>query len=158
MTPALLKAATQELECKFLATRLSWIFLTVLGVGTGYIAYTTLSMGTAINIGSAVYPLILSGVIVIISLYGVIFGDRDDPKELNFRGFSGVVGAVVVFILTIEHIGIVPSVIVSMVIAYAGQAQGGYRFFLVYASLFGVGTWLLFTLALGLPLPAVDIP
>ena len=141
-----------------MVNRLSWIFLTLLGAWTGYIAYTTLSMGTAINIGSAVYPLILSGVIVVISLYGAVFGDRDDPKALNLRGFSGVVGSVVVFILTIEHIGIVPSVIVSMVIAYAGQVKGGYRFFLVYASLFAVGTWLLFTLALGIPLPAIEIP
>lgn len=153
-----MKAVIYELECTFLVNRLSWIFLTVLGAWTGYVAYTTLSMGTAINIGSAVYPLILSGIIVIIALYGVIFGDRDDPEELNLRGFSGVVGSVVVFILTIEHLGIVPSVILSMVTAYAGQAKAGYRFFLVYASLFAIGTWLLFTLALGLPLPAIDLP
>lgn len=130
----------------------------VLGASTGYIAYTTLSMGTAINIGSAVYPLILSGVIFVISLYGVIFGDQESSKELDLRGFSGVVASVVAFILTIEHIGIVPSVILSMVIAYAGQSKGGYVFFLVYASLFAVGTWLLFNLALGLPLPAIKIP
>ncbi len=138
--------------------RLSWIFLAALGAATSFIAYTSLSMGTAINVGSAVYPLILSGIILVLSLHGVIFGDRRDPHALNMRGFAGVVGSVVVFILAIEHIGMVPTVVASMLVAYAGQSQGGYRFFLVYAALFGLATWLLFTFALGLPVPAVRIP
>lgn len=137
-----------------MVNRLSWIFLTVLGAAAAYIALTTLSMGTPINIGSAVYPLILSGVIFFISLYSVLFGGREESTKVDIRGFAGVVGAVVAFIVTIEFIGIIPSVVLSMVIAYMGQLKGGYRFFFVYACLFAVGTWLLFNLALGLPLPA----
>lgn len=143
------------MEQKPLVNRLSWICLTILGAAGCYIAYMTLSIGTAINIGSAVYPLILSGIILVISLKGAIFGDNAGPDELNLRGFIGVVGSVVVFIATIETLGLIPSVIASMVVAYAGQVKGGYRFFLIYASLFAIGTWLLFTFALGLPLPAV---
>lgn len=138
--------------------RLSWIFLAILGATTSFIAYTSLSMGTVTNVGSAVYPLILSGLIIVIALYVLIVGDKEEPHAVNVRGFTGVVASVVVFIAAIEHIGLIPTVIASMVVAYAGQTEGGYRFFLVYASLFAVGTWLLFTLALGLPLPAVVIP
>jgi hypothetical protein len=138
--------------------RLSWIFLAILGVATSFIAYTSLSMGTVTNVGSAVYPLILSGLIIVIALYVLIVGDKEEPHAVNMRGFTGVVASVVVFIAAIEHIGLIPTVVASMVVAYAGQTQDGYRFFLVYASLFAVATWLLFTLALGLPLPAVVMP
>lgn len=137
--------------------RLSWFFLALLGVATGLVAYTSLSTGTVINVGSAAYPLILSGLIVVIALYGLIVGDREEPGTVNMRGFAAVVSSVVVFIAAIEHIGIIPTVIASMAVAYAGQAQGKYRFFLIYAGLFAVGTWLLFTLALGLPLPAFEL-
>lgn len=138
--------------------RLSWVFLAILGATTSFIAFTSLSMGTVINVGSAVYPLILSGIILVISLHGVIFGDSQDPHGLDIRGFAGVVGAVVVFIALIEHIGMVPTVVASMLVAYAGQSRGGYWFFIVYAALFALATWLLFTFALGLPVPAVQIP
>ncbi len=138
--------------------RLSWIFLAGLGAATSFIAYTSLTMGTVINIGSAVYPLILSGIIFVIALYAAVVGDREDPHAVNLRGFTGVVGSVLIFIAAIEYLGLVPTVIASMVVAYAGQTRGGYRFFLVYASLFAVGTWLLFTLALGLPVPAFRMP
>lgn len=141
-----------------MTNRLSWIFLAILGATTTFIAYTTLRMGTVINIGSAVYPLILSGIILLISLQCVIFGDSQDPRPLNIRGFAGVVGSVVVFIAAIEHIGMVPTVVLSMLVAYAGQSHGGYTFFLVYAALFGLATWLLFTFALGLPVPVVEMP
>ena len=138
--------------------RLSWGFLALLGAMSSFVAFTSLSMGSVINIGSAVYPLILSGLIVVIALYVLIVGDNEEPGSIDVRGFAGVASSVVVFIVAIEQVGLIPTVIASMVVAYAGQAQGGYRFFLVYASLFAVGTWLLFALALGLPLPAFEMP
>ncbi|MDX9860650.1 MAG: tripartite tricarboxylate transporter TctB family protein [Rhodospirillales bacterium] len=138
--------------------RLSWIFLTLLGAATIFIAYSTLRMGSVINIGSAVYPIILAGIIFLVSLHCVIFGDDEAPRALNIRGFAGVVASVVVFIAAVEHIGMVPTVVLSMLVAYAGQSKGGYTFFLVYAVLFGLATWLLFTVALGLPVPAFEMP
>lgn len=138
--------------------RLSWTFLALLGVAACFIAYTSLNFGTVTNIGSAVYPLILSALIAAISVYVLVVGDREAPKAIDVRGFAGVVASVVVFIAMIEHFGLIPTVIASMIVAYAGQTKGGYGFFTVYASLFAAGTWLLFSFALGLPLPAFELP
>ncbi len=140
-----------------MAKRFSWLFLVILGASTFSLSID-LNIGSVTHIGSGAYPLILSSLICIIALFGVIFGDKTEPIAVNVRGTVGVVASALVFITLIENIGMVPTVALSMIVAYAGQSEGGYRFFIVYAALFGVAAWLLFSLALGLPIPAIRMP
>ncbi len=114
--------------------------------------------GTAANIGSAIYPLFLSGAIVLISIYSMFFGRTEPRAPLARRPFIAIVTAVILFSLAVERFGVVPAVILAMVTAYAGQTQGNYRFIFVYAGLFAFGTWALFSYGLGLPLPTFRMP
>ncbi|ESR24891.1 tripartite tricarboxylate transporter TctB family protein [Lutibaculum baratangense] len=135
---------------------LLWLVLAVLG-GVAFVVALGFRMGTVSNIGSAVYPLMLSGTIVLISGYALLAGGDAASKPFDVRPFGAIVSAVLLFVLLVERVGLVPAVVVSMVAAYAGQSEGGYLSFLVYAGLFALGTWLLFSFVLGLPLPAVKV-
>src|SRR3546814_4426225 len=91
-------------------------------------------------IGAAVYPLIFSATIVLLALYGMIFGQSGPIAELDRRPFLAIVTAVLLFALVVERLGLVPAVVLCMVAAYAGQVRSRYVFFAVYAFVFGFGT------------------
>ena len=135
----------------------AWPLLALFGLGALLLALD-FRFGTASNVGSAIYPLFLSAVIVAISVYSIFFGRRDTQASLARRPFLAIVSSVILFTLVVERFGVVPAVVLAMVTAYAGQTQGNYRFVLVYAVLFAFGTWALFSYGLGLPLPTFRLP
>src|SRR3546814_6480065 len=113
-----------------------WIFLAFCGAGSAASALGY-NCGTANNIGAAVYPLILSATIVLLALYGMIFGQSGPIAELDRRPFLAIVTAVLLFALVVERLGLVPAVVLCMVAAYAGQVRSRLVFFAVYAFVFG---------------------
>lgn len=142
---------------RFFLRDLTWPLLALLGVGALVLALD-FRFGTFGNIGSAIYPLILSAVIIAISVYSLFFGRGGQVADFDRRPFLAVVAAVILFSLVVERLGVVPAVVLAMIVAYAGQTAGNYRFVLVYALLFAFGTWALFSYGLGLPLPALRMP
>ncbi len=140
-----------------MARDFSWLFIAVLGAAAFYFALD-FKFGTLANVGSAVYPLILSSAIVLISLYSFIFSPREEPMPMNRRAFLSVTASVAVFILLVEVAGLLPTVVLSMVIAYGGQSERRYPFFIAYACVFAVGVWLIFSYALNLPIPPFRLP
>lgn len=134
-----------------------WPLLAVFGVGAMVLAFD-FNFGTASNIGSAIYPLILSSAIVLISLFSIVFGRNGQVFAIDRRPFLAVVSSVILFCLVVERFGVVPAVVLCMIVAYAGQTQGNYRFIFLYAVLFAFGTWALFSYGLGLPLPTFRMP
>src|SRR3546814_18670127 len=99
-------------------------------------------------IGAAVYPLILSATIVLLALYGMIFGQSGPIAELDRRPFLAIVPAVLLFAQVVERLGLVPAVVLCMVAAYAGQVRSRYVFYAIYAFVFGSGPWGLFSYGL----------
>ncbi len=140
-----------------MARDFSWLFIAALGAAAFYFALD-FKFGTFANVGSAVYPLILSAAIILISLYSFVFSPREEPMLMNRRAFLSVTAAVAVFILLVEVAGLLPTVVLSMVIAYAGQSERRYPFFIAYACVFAVGVWLIFSYALNLPIPPFRLP
>ena len=67
---------------------------------------------------------------------------------------AAVVAAVVIFIATVENLGLIPASVLSMIAAYLGQTNWKFTGFLFYAVCFATAAWLLFTKGLGMPLPA----
>lgn len=128
-----------------------------LGAGAAALAMKW-DFGSAANIGAAVYPLILSGIIVLLAAYGMVAGSPELRSAVDRRAFLAIVTAVLLFALSVERFGLVPAVVLSMVAAYAGQARSRYAIFAVYAFAFGLGTWALFSYGLGLPLAGVRLP
>lgn len=150
------QTAASEMKRAFFRD-LTWPLLALFGAGALYMALD-FRFGTINNIGSAVYPLILSSAIVLISLYSIFFGRDGQVTRFDRRPFLAIVSAVILFSLVVERFGVVPAVVLSMIVAYAGQTAGNYRFVVVYAVLFAFGTWALFSYGLGLPLPTFRIP
>lgn len=135
---------------------LSWLFLSIFGA-LSFILALNFRIGSLSDVGSAIYPLILSSIIALISIYSFFFAAREKPVPMNVRALICVSSAVILFILLVERIGLLPSVVLSMFTAYVGQTKRGYAVFLAYACIFAVGTWLLFSYALNLPLPAFRV-
>ena len=140
-----------------MARDISWLFLAVLGAAAFYFALD-FEFGTPSNVGSAVYPLILSSAVVLISLYAFLFSNSEPPLPANTRAMTCICLAVLVFILLVEAVGLLPTIILSMTIAYAGQTTGRYRAFMLYAGAFALVVWLLFSYALNLPIPPIRMP
>ena len=135
----------------------SWLCLTLLGAAA-FVLALGFKIGTVSNMGSAIFPLILSAIIAGTSAYSFLLYPRETEPTPNLRPMLAVAFAVIAFILFVERAGLIPAVIVSMLIAHAGQTEGNYRFFLVYTTLFAAGSWGLFSLALGIPLQPFQLP
>lgn len=136
---------------------LSWLAVALFGAAA-FASALDYGYGTISNIGSAVYPLILSAMIVLVSLYSYIFTSAEPPVPLAARSMAAILGSVILFSLLVERFGIIPAVVVPMLVAYAGQSERGYGFVLGYAVIFAFGTWALFSYALNLPLPTFRMP
>jgi hypothetical protein len=140
-----------------MAREFSWLFIAAFGAAAIYFALD-FQFGTRSNVGSAVYPLLLSSAVVVISLYSFFFGQTEEPMPQNHRALICIAASVLLFILLIEEIGMLPTTVLCMAVAYAGQTHGNFRFFLIYATIFAVVVWLLFSFALSLPIPPVRMP
>lgn len=135
---------------------LTWAVLGLCGAAAFVIALG-FGHGQGPRIGSAAFPLALSAGIVLVSLWGLgaaIAGAEDEPSTLQLRPLLAVSGAVVFFILAIDRAGILPATVGSMVIAYLGQTERRFAGFLLFAVLFALSVWIVFTVGLGLPVGA----
>ena len=134
---------------------LCWLFLGAFGAAAAIIALDY-KVGTLNDVGSAIAPLFFAGVIIAISLFKLILGDDEPPLRPDLQPLAAVTVAIVAFALLVDWLGLGPSVIASVVIAYLGQSERGYGFVLFYAASLSAGIWLVFSLALGLPLPFIQ--
>ena len=78
----------------------------------------------------------------------------EEPATVPLRPFLAVLASVLVFILLVERAGILATTVIAMLTAYAGQEEGRYGFFLVFAVSFAALVWLTFSIGFGLPLRA----
>lgn len=136
-----------------MARYVTWLLLGLCG-GAAFILALDFGYGSGPRIGSAVFPLVLSAGLVLVSFWGLIAGRDEVRAYFAPRPFVAVSASVLVFILTVDRIGIIPSTVFAMLVAYLGQAERGYLAFLVYALVFAAAIWALFSLGLGLPIPA----
>ena len=132
-----------------------WLVLAALGTGAFWLALD-FGFGSAANIGSAVFPLALSGIVVAISAWSFAFPRPEAAPPLAWRPLLTVSGSVILFILLIERAGMFPTVVLCMLLAYAAQTERGYPVFVAYAAIFAAGAWVLFSYLLGMPVPFVD--
>lgn len=135
----------------------SWLAVALFGAGA-FVVALDYGFGTAANVGSGIYPLILAGVIVLVSLYSFAFATPTPAIPLAWRPMAAIVGSVLLFCLIVERFGLVPAVVLSMLVAYAAQTERGYGRFLAYAAVFAFGTWALFSYSFNLPLPMFRMP
>lgn len=134
----------------------TWALVFLFGAGAFVMAFG-FGYGSGPRIGSAVFPLLMSGGIMLTAAWGLVaaaIGREESGGHPDLRPLGAVTASVVLFILTVDRLGIIPAILLCMAVAYLGQAERGYLFFLSYAAIFAAGVWLLFSIGLGLPVAA----
>ncbi|WP_134724384.1 tripartite tricarboxylate transporter TctB family protein [Paracoccus luteus] len=95
------------------------VFLMATGLFFGWQALG-LELGTSLRMGPGYFPLVLSGLLVLIGLLVLLkaFGREDEPFGLiAWRGIMFILPAPVFFGLTVRGLGFVPALFVTTLIA-----------------------------------------
>jgi uncharacterized membrane protein len=113
-----------------------------------------LDLGTARNMGPGLFPLILSGILMMLGLiitWGSLRRAGESPEALAVRGMLWILPAPIVFGLTVRGLGFVPAVFLTTLIAARASAQMRWTTALLLALGVTVFATLVFSFALGLP-------
>ena len=113
-------------------------------------------MGSALRMGPGYFPIVLSGILMLMGIYCLIQGLLHPEKIVaswSVRALIILPIATIIFGLLMEHAGFIPALIVLVFVS----ASAGNEFKLwevaVMAVGLTVGSWALFIWGLGLPYP-----
>lgn len=78
------------------------------------------------------------------------------PRDgmMHWRGLAFISAAILIFAALVDHVGLVPSMFLAVAISMFADDEARPLSVLIYASLATLGGWLLFLVALELPIPA----
>ncbi|MCI5074127.1 tripartite tricarboxylate transporter TctB family protein [Oricola sp.] len=113
-------------------------------------------MGTLRQMGPGYVPAILGATLTVLGVLVVVQAVREETRIglPNMRPFVMISASVLIFALLLERVGLVPTVVATVLVA--SQSQAGNRLLaafllsLVIAAL----SWLIFSYGLRLPMPA----
>jgi hypothetical protein len=120
---------------------------------------TTYDVGTTVRMGPGYFPLVLGGLLAVLGgliiAKGVTGGEEGSVGSVPWRGVALIIGAVLLFGLTVRGLGLVPAIFAtSLTSAFASRRSG-----VVGGLLIALGLTLLcvlvFVVALRLRLPLV---
>jgi hypothetical protein len=129
------------------------------GLAFGY-ASLNYSIGTALRMGPGYFPLLLSGLMVllgiVITVQSFFVGADETPLgRVPWLGLVLIIGALVFFGLTVRGLGLAPALFVTTFLsAYASERTGILEALALAAGLVAV-SMVIFVWALGLPLRMV---
>ncbi|MBD0417082.1 tripartite tricarboxylate transporter TctB family protein [Oryzicola mucosus] len=116
-----------------------------------------LSIGTPANMGPGFFPLLLSISLCAISILAVVFGQSSAQKEplkvAPFRAVAMVLGAPIVFALSIDPLGLIIAVFLSVLFATQASIRSKIGESILLSAGFSVFCVLIFIYLLNLPLP-----
>jgi hypothetical protein len=113
-----------------------------------------LEIGTAYRMGPGYFPLLLSGVLILLGLVILIEAIRFDSEPIGpiaWRGMLFILPAPVFFGLTVRGLGFVPSLFVTALIAAFASHRMRPTFALLLAAGLTLFATIVFSYALGLP-------
>ncbi|MBV7380810.1 tripartite tricarboxylate transporter TctB family protein [Maritimibacter dapengensis] len=139
---------------------LGGLALAVIGGGAALRAGTHLNLGSLGNMGPGFFPTILG---VALALCGALIaapalmrgGKPGAIARVNLRAILCVIGSVAVFALTIRLLGLVPSAFLAVVVAGFADPKTKLSTLVLLAIGLSVLSWLVFIVALGMPLSAL---
>lgn len=129
------------------------------GLAFGY-ASQTYDLGTALRMGPGYFPLLLSGILVllgvIIMVQSFLTGPDETPLErVPWLGLVLIMGGLVFFGLTVRGLGLAPALFVTTFMSAFASERTGIVGALAMAAAMVVICMLIFVWALGLPLQTV---
>lgn len=131
------------------------VFLLLLGCG-GYFLIRDLHMGTALNMGPAYFPTILSGLMALFGLGFLISGFAIEGPEwdgIAWRPLLLITGVVVMFGVVVRSLGLAATIVLVVLVASLGATDRRWKEAVFFALGLSVGCILIFRVLLNLPLP-----
>jgi hypothetical protein len=126
-----------------------------LGFGAFFMAQSfSLEIGTAVRMGPGYFPLVLSGILVLLGfviLAQAIRVEGEPVGPIAWRGMLFILPAPVFFGLTVRGLGFVPALFVTALIAAFASRRMRPGIALAVAALLTFFATLVFSYALGLP-------
>lgn len=114
----------------------------------------SLDLGTALRMGPGYFPLILSGVLILLGmivLFNAMTSENEPMGEHAWRGLLFILPAPIFFGLTVRGLGFVPSIFLTTLIAAFASMKMKPLAALLVALAVTVFSTLVFSYALGLP-------
>jgi hypothetical protein len=117
----------------------------------------SIEIGTAFRMGPGYFPLLLSGLLMligaVIALSALANGTNESLGPVPWRGLVLVLAAPVVFGLTVRRLGLVPAIVITSVLSVYASRRAGSRLAAVMAAGLTLFCLAVFTYGLRLPLP-----
>lgn len=135
---------------------LAGLIFVAFGLSFAYAAWSY-NLGTAIRMGPGYFPLFLGGLLVLLGVFvlaeGLFAGEQGPTAPVAWRGIILILGSVLFFGLTVRRLGLVPTLFVTVFLAALSSVRTGLITALAIAACLTIACTLIFTYALGLPLP-----
>jgi len=122
----------------------------------GLVLSAKLAVGNASRMGPGYMPRIFAAMMLVFGLILIVrslFNERDQTASFTVRPLLAILGAIAVFGLGIERLGLVVSVFTMVVVASLGSPEIGRRNALLTALVLSLTAYLLFVRLLDLTIP-----
>lgn len=110
--------------------------------------------GTATRMGPGYLPMVISGIAVGLGMVIVLLSlGRGVPlPQPALRSALAVLFSIAAFAFTLERVGLVPATVLTVIIASFGDRRARPLAILALAAVVAAAAWLVFIVALGLPM------
>ena len=133
----------------------------IMAIGVGFLLFgQELEMGTSVRMGPGYFPTILSVIMIALGLLIAVLGLRgptgeSGPSALPWRGLILIIGATLVFGLTLRGLGLAPVLVLTVLGTAWASRYASLRSSLLLSVGLAAFCSMLFIRLLGLPLPLV---
>lgn len=115
-----------------------------------------LGVGSPRRLGTGAFPVLTGIALALLSLAVIVMDLRDtsDAERPDWLAFAAIGAALMVFASSVERVGLVPGVFLTVIIASLPDPSLPWRGKLLLGGIVALGCWGLFIGALGLPFDA----
>jgi hypothetical protein len=135
--------------------------LALLAIG-GFFMSGALEMpiGTARRMGPGYFPMLLAAIIMALGLVILVpaFLRRGQLQRPAWRPFAAVLASIAAFAVTMRPFGLIPAVIVTVLVSAVADRSSRPFAAVILATGLALASWLLFVVALGLPMTVIRTP
>ena len=117
-------------------------------------------IGTATRMGPGFFPVAL-GMIAMVVAGLLVAAGHNRPVALPriaWRPLFAVLGGIAAFIIGLHRIGLIPAAFLVVLISALGERDSHVPSIIALAACISVGCWLIFSVGLGMPIPAFVAP
>lgn len=134
--------------------------LVLIGAFAAFHALTSLRLGTISQVGPALFPAALGGLLVMLGLLILVpaFFRTGEMPEGDFRSFITILASILAFAIVVRPFGLVPAIIVLTLIASRADRKLGVVGVLALAICLSLAATLIFRVGLGVQLATLTWP